>query len=517
MSAIVENEAPLAVGRFDAWKAHLAALAVLLVLTGAAFFADVKAAVIVWWVYPAYSHCFLIIPISAWLIWERRAYLVSDTPAASPWALMGVIPCLALWLAGGFGSVTEFRQFAAVGLAEVFCVAILGWHIFRKISFACLYLFFLVPTGQYLIPPLQEITAKFVEVGLSLFSIPYFREGLVFDLVNGSYQIAEACAGLRFMIATVALGVLFAHMMFRRPLKIAIFLASCFIIPIIGNGIRALVTVMVANYTSNRVAAGFDHIVYGWVFAVAIIFTVMYIGARFRDAEADKPPPSGALRPPRYALLGATTLAALLLLSLAPAVAWYADRTGTASQSALDGLTAIPGWDRQAPQGDWRIAFDPGAAESTAALQPSSGAFAAPVDIDISYYLRKRGAPSLMSARNHSWDIEVWHSIATRQTRSVLRGGTAPFHEAIITAGNVRRLVWTTYWVDGRFAVAPFTVRLLELRAALAHGHSAVIALSTPITSSADNARGRLAATLAAFPDLSAALRKVGDAPAQPR
>ena len=284
---------PLPAAALDAWKAHLAALSAVILALGVLFFADINAAVQVWWNYPAYSHCFLIIPISAWLIWERRALLLADTPACKPGGAGAALPFAALWLIGGFGSVTEFRQFALVGMAEVFCIAILGWHIFRKISFALLYLLFLVPTGQYLIPPLQEITAKFVEVGLSAFSIPFFRDGLIFELVNGRYEIAEACAGLRFLVATVALGALFAHLMYRRPLKIAVFLAACCIVPVIGNGIRALLTVMVANYSNNEIAVGFDHIVYGWVFAVTIIFIILYVGSRFRDPEADMPPPSG--------------------------------------------------------------------------------------------------------------------------------------------------------------------------------------------------------------------------------
>ena len=66
------------------WKAHLAALAVILLALGAAMFADINAAWNVWWFYPAYSHCYLIIPISAWLIWEKRASVFADTPGRKP-------------------------------------------------------------------------------------------------------------------------------------------------------------------------------------------------------------------------------------------------------------------------------------------------------------------------------------------------------------------------------------------------------------------------------------------------
>jgi exosortase A len=503
--------------RTEIWKVHLAVLGALLVLLAGLFFADVKAAAEVWWYYPAYSHCFLIIPIAAWLIWERRATLISDTPAAMPWVLVGALPCLLLWLAGAFGSVTEFRQFAIIGLAEIFCVAVLGWHIFRKISFACLYLFFLVPTGQYLIPPLQQVTAKFVEVGLGMLSIPFFREGLVFDLVNGHYEIAEACAGLRFLIATIALGVLFAHMMYRKPWKIAVFLLACLIVPVIGNGLRALFTVAVANYTDNRVAAGIDHILYGWAFAVAILFAVMYVGARFKDAEADRPPPSGLDRPARYPLLVISALFALAIVSVGPATAYYADRPSGAGQAALDDLVTPPGWQGRSADGDWESVFDPAAARTLAAVQPKKGGFAAPVDIDIHYYIRKRGAPSLMSERNHAWDVETWHIIARRSTTARLDGAPRPLEEALIASRDLKRLVWTTYWVDGHFSIAPLTVRMLEFRGALTHGHSAAIVLSTPVTSSENDARSRLAALLGAFPNLSESLRKVGDVPAETR
>jgi exosortase A len=497
------------------WKTHLAALAVLTLALGAVFWSDIQAAATVWWIYPAYSHCFLIIPISAWLIWERKDTLASDTPAAMPAALLGAIPFVALWFIGRFASITEARQFALVGLMEVFIAAVLGWHIFRKIAFACLYLVFLVPTGQYLIPPLQQVTAKFVETGLNLFSIPYFRDGLQFQLVNGRYEIAEACAGLRFLIATLALGTLFAHMMYRKWFKVVLFIAACLIVPVIGNGIRALVTVMVANYTSNKVAAGFDHLVYGWVFAVAILFLVMFVGQRFRDPEADIAPPSGSFRPSRYPLLAATLTGALALLCIGPAAAWYAEsRPSGASQPALEALAAPAGWQKQAGASDWHIAFAPGAADATVQLAQRDSA---PVDVNINYYIRQRGTPSLLASLNQPWDNKLWHPTQRRNITHASGGANIALDETIIQEGEAKRLVWTTYWVDGRFTTSSLALRLLELESGIFHGHSAVVALSTPITASEDEARARLGGALAAFGDLSAGLTKVGDLPAQKR
>lgn len=501
------------------WALHLATLATIFVVMGALFFRDIKAAVVVWWVYPAYSHCFLILPISAWLIWDQRSLLVSDRPASSPLALLAAIPCLVLWFVGEFASITEFRQFSIVALAEVFIAAVLGWHIFRKISFASLYLFFLVPTGQYLIPPLQAITAKFVDAGLTLFGIPFYRDGVVFDLVNGQYEIAEACAGLRFLVATMALGVLFVHLVYRKRAKIILFLVACGVVPIIGNGIRALVTVMVANYTSNRVAVGFDHIVYGWMFAVTIIFLLLIVGSAYRDPEADafvqeSPRP---VRRPRYLALFGTLAGALIIISVAPALANYFGRTRpTVDQVALNELTAIPGWHKQDSAGDWRIAFGPGQAQLAASLAPDGAPSEAPIDVNIEYYVRDHGSASLLAQKNHAWQ-DIWHPVQQHRVQQTADGADIPFDEALIGAGDLKRLVWTTYWIDGRFTASSLLIRLLEFQSGITRGHSAVVAFSTPITNTTEDARRRLGTLVTSLPNLSAGLARVGSSSASIR
>jgi exosortase/archaeosortase family protein len=199
----------------------------------------------------------------------------------------------------------------------------------------------------------------------------------VFELVNGQYEIAEACAGLRFLVATVALGVLFVHLVYRKKAKIILFLAACCVVPVIGNGIRALLTVMVANFTNNQVAVGFDHIVYGWMFAVAIIFVLLFIGSAFRDPDADivvEEAPAVA-RKPRYWGLLATLAGALMTVSVAPALANFLGHSPPPiNRVALNGLTVIPGWHQQDLPGDWQIEFNPGDAQLASSLAPNERA-----------------------------------------------------------------------------------------------------------------------------------------------
>ena len=66
----------------------------------------VSAAVRVWWVSPTYSHCFLIVPIVAWLAWEKRPALAATAPALFPQALL-LMPLLGLMWWMGRGSRSD--------------------------------------------------------------------------------------------------------------------------------------------------------------------------------------------------------------------------------------------------------------------------------------------------------------------------------------------------------------------------------------------------------------------------
>ena len=247
------------------WATHLAVLAGLVALLVWFNLRAIESAVQVWWVSPTFSHCFLIIPISGYLIFRRRHDLARSVPSVYPLALVIAPPLILFAIAGCIADINEFEQFAFVAILQVLVLAVLGPITYRKILFPALFLFFLVPTGDYLIDPLQQFTTSFVSYGLTVLGIPHLTEGYIIKLSNGNFEVAEACAGLRFLIATLAIGVLFAWLTYRKWLKAVLFLVACLALPIVANGFRALGIVLIAHWSDNRLAVGVDHIVYGCV------------------------------------------------------------------------------------------------------------------------------------------------------------------------------------------------------------------------------------------------------------
>jgi exosortase A len=505
MTAITLPESDRTVAR--AWLRHGAVLGALIALTLVIFQDAVSAAAKVWWVSPTYSHCFLIVPIVLWLIWEKRPVLAATAPSLFPQALL-LTPVLGLlWWMGQLAAINEVQQYAVVGMIQVLIVALLGLNVARLIWFPILYLLFLVPTGEYLIAPMQRFATHFVDVSLNLLNIAHYTEGTTFELTNGRFEIAEACAGLRFLIATVTLGVLFSYMMFRKIHKAVLFLIASVAVPLIGNGLRCVGIIVLAHLTNNEYGAGADHIVYGWGFNVAILVVLGLLGTLFRDdtgkALAIRPEPPVPAK--KLAVVG---VLAASLLGAGPTLAFWHDNYFSGSNlAALSNPFEASGWQQVPPSTSWHPDFSGFDTQASAAILPAAGTEILATDLFLGYYARPRPGHSMTAHVNRFWDVEKWTLADTNTVTATLAGKKIAFQEWVVTSPVEKRMIWSTYWVDGQFTTSLLKVKLRQAGAALkGHEGQAVLALSTPMEGAAEEARGRLSRTLAALGPLPARL-----------
>ena len=476
------------------WTPHLFVLAVLVGLLGWLNAGAIANAVEVWWISPTYSHCFLVIPVSAYFVWRRRHDLASVVPSSYPLALLLAPPLVLFSIAGTIAGINEIEQLALIGLLQVLIVAVLGPAVYRKILFPCLFLFFLVPTGDYLVGPLQRFTTHFVSTGLSLLGIPHYTDANLIKLSNGAFEVAEACAGLRFLIATIAIGVLFVRLMYRNWQKAILFLLACFVVPVIANGFRALGIVLLAYWSDNRIAVGVDHIVYGWGFLVVILLILMLIGARYADPspreEAWQVPAVGNLRP---AALLLTTGLSLVIICFGPGIL-YGELSGPSSvnSAAFSAPLSLPGWERSATSNGWSPNYISPDARLAFAIHQSSSS---PLDVDVfvNYYAGTNRSRTLLNANNKLWAEDLWHPLSEGSGETALGTRPVAVGESVIGSGGLMRVVWWTYWTAGQFTTSARNVKLEALRHVFSRqGGSALIALSTPAPGDLAEARARL-------------------------
>ena len=318
----LEAALPLGAVRLPlSWRVPLLHLGLAWLGLGALFLADWSAMTHQWWNASTYNHILLVPPILAWLVGIRAPALAKLAPHAW-WPGLGLLAAgLLAWLVGTATGVNLVSQLGAVVVLQAAVVTLLGPRVAAGLLFPLGYMLFLVPFGDEIVPMLQAITAK-LAVGLTHASgVPAQVEGVFIDTPAGLFEVAEACSGVKFLVAMVALGSLAAHLGFKGWKRRAVFMAAAIVVPVLANGVRAWGTIYIAQSQGIAFAAGFDHIVYGWIFFVVVMGVLLAAAWRFFDRAPDDPLVDAAAleaspalsRASRYRIGGRTALAALLM------------------------------------------------------------------------------------------------------------------------------------------------------------------------------------------------------------
>ncbi len=480
----VSAQAPRAQLGVTGWEMTLGILFVVLAAIIAAYYETAESIVAIWIRSDTFAHGFLIIPISLWLVWEKRAGLRILVPEPSFLPLVLMLPMGFGWLLGHLVDVLVVQQFAFVGLIVLGIWSVLGSRVARYLSFPLLFLFFGVPVGEGLIYPMMNFTADFTVGMLRLTGIPVFRDGTFFSIPSGNWSVVEACSGVRYLIASVTLGVLYAYLTYRYLWKRLLFVGVSIVVPIIANGFRAYMIVMLAHMSDMTLAVGVDHLIYGWVFFGIIITIMFFIGSFWSDPPQDAPVRTleGARRSMGAALVAA--VAAILVAGLWPGVAWNLG-TDAGDDKILLLQAAHPGegWRRSERNAwDWRPTIV-GADGERYDFYDNAGPI--PVGLYLGAYRTQRQGAELLNSQNQM--VVQKHPIWSdkEQTRRSIRLGSTEMQvnqSRLVSRSGQRLLVWNWYRIGEHHTANPYVGKFLEALSRLFGGRrdSAMIVVAAP-------------------------------------
>jgi exosortase A len=446
----------------------------------------------VWLRSETFAHCFLIAPISAYLVWRRRGELREARKAPSALGVLAVAILAGGWFVATLVSVQFGEHLALVLLVPATVVAIVGTDVAKRIAMPLAFLVFAVPFGEALIPSLMDFTATFTVHALQLTGIPVLREGYYFSIPSGDFEVAVACSGIRYLIACVALGVLYAHVAYSTWSKRLIFVAASIVAPIVANGIRAYMIVLIAHLSDMKLAVGIDHLVYGWLFFGLLVACMFWVGSRFEDPPIAAPPiplPRTWRPEPRLMVFIAVATLVVTIAATAPVL--------VSTRGAVDNVSmqvpALPyasgGWTGpRAPTDPW-FAERGGLGGSAGLYVGSSGAVEVavfPCCVGGADTERIGFVPTLI-------DSGRWQTLQ-RETLEISLGDSK--FRVVETALKSRagyRVLWHWYAVNGKDVASDWRAKVLEAWTVLRHGRSdvALVVLSAG-SSSLDAARGVL-------------------------
>jgi exosortase A len=461
-SALAASEPSAAID--PGWRLAFPLVVVALLAVLAIHWSSVESIVAIWVRSETFAHGFLIVPIVLVLIWQRRHALAALTPRPDALGLVLLGCAGAVWLVAYAGEVLVIRQLALVATIWATVIAILGREVASAIMFPLGFLVLGVPMGEALIPPLMEWTANFTISALQFSGVPVFREGLFFTIPSGNWSIVEGCSGVRYLIASFTVGVLFAYLSYRRTWKRLLFAAMSIIVPIIANGLRAYLIVMIAHLSNNQLAHGIDHFIYGWVFFGLVMLLLFWVGSLWRDPEtssraiADARPARTTARR-RYSLAG-YAFAAVATVGVWPAYAAYLDRDEASGSPTLAVPAGAGGWvaDREELT-DWRPHYDPASATLFQVYRKGDRVVA----LHLGYYRHQRAGSQLVT----SWNImvvqkhPVWNNVGEARVEAALGPGTLDVRQTRLRSPRQRLLVWDWFRIAGHDVINPYLAKTM--------------------------------------------------------
>jgi exosortase len=236
---------------------------ILVMLWAAAFYPVYPSLVHTWLNHSNNSHGILVPLISLYFIWQKREKLRQIEISSCNWGVVILASSMGFYLLSYAGSIAVISRsmivFSLIGLV----LFALGKTVFKLLAFPIFFLIFMVPVPDSILNivafPLQLFATKISSHIISALSIPVYREGNMLYFVQTQLEVAEACSGLRSIMALTMLSVIFVYLSDKGWLRKVILLASAIPLALIANIIRVSGTGILAHFHGEKVARGFLH------------------------------------------------------------------------------------------------------------------------------------------------------------------------------------------------------------------------------------------------------------------
>lgn len=248
-----------------------------------------------------WGHAFVVPLISAWAIWQNRAELTARR-ASTFWP--GLLP-LILGIVCYFFFIVGFPNHMFMGFSMILtlaglCLLLLGPRVFQVIFLPIAYLVFAVSISEQVIIKitfaLQQIAAQGAWLVLRLISalgadFVVFIDGNTLTVGGKALNVAEACSGMRMVVAFMALagavGLLTTKVWWQR---VALMLLAI-PVAVFNNILRVAVLGLLSMWKSD-LAAGDAHMVIGTV--LLVLGLGMFMGIQWVLSRIVRDPPSPA-------------------------------------------------------------------------------------------------------------------------------------------------------------------------------------------------------------------------------
>lgn len=236
----------------------------------------------IWMKSEYYSHGPLIPLLSAYLVYtRRRQFAAAPVGRYHLWGVPVILGCLAVHGLATYWDVNFPQGFALIGVLGGLVLLLWGWERAKILAFPILFLCFMVPVDRLLVTkfsnPLQLGSARVAAAVPAALGVPVKIYGTTIVIPDYTFEVAQACSGLKSVIAMSALAALFAYLVAAPMYKRLLLFVSGVPVALLANAGRISLTLLLGKSFGPEAAEGFFHSVSGvvvFLFGLAGLFLV---------------------------------------------------------------------------------------------------------------------------------------------------------------------------------------------------------------------------------------------------
>jgi len=206
--------------------------------------------------------------IVAYMIWLKRDQLRLIPKMPSRWGIAMVGGAGLLSILSGLAQWTWVNRMAFL-ISFVGCiVAIYGFRMVGEIAYPLCTLVLMIAPPTFVIEritvELQLLASRLGEISLEFFGFSVLREGNVLEMVGEKLAVAEACSGIKSLMALIFLASVYNYFFVSRN-SVRLFIFGAVVpVAILCNGARILATGVVGQY-DRELAHGMLHATFGYM------------------------------------------------------------------------------------------------------------------------------------------------------------------------------------------------------------------------------------------------------------
>lgn len=453
-----------------------------------------------------YAHGYLVLAISVFLIISNRNKLKNIAPCPVFAVQLLLFLSVLLWLTAVLVSV-QFVQPMAFLLIIFFLVwSILGHAMMKQLAFPILFIVFAIPIWFPLSPLLQDLTADVVFWVARLINMPAYREENMIIVPSGAFSIEEACSGLRYFLAALTLGSLYAYMNYvSLGARVAVVIVAA-ATAVLANFLRVFIVVYLGYATEMQHPWVGDHLMLGWYLFGGLIAVLLFLDARFYKKIAvsatDLKPEvihTASDNPVHCAAGGVgyfyVSVLCIIILFIGPAVIYQQNTQQSSAQTinlVLPG--SAMGWSEPLPDSDdWWPQYH-GAIQMKSVHQVRGN----DASIFVAYYPAQKQGEEVINDLNRISNEKIWKTSYPRPGVLLMDKQSIDneyvLEQLIENSQKQKRLVWYWYNIGGRVTINKYEAKVMQLTGLITGQPQAYMAaVSVAIIGDVKNARKALA------------------------